>query len=105
MVGGDGSLIADVSHVAQVGASRTVRHAAGPRLPWHSLSVAQRLRCHLPPVCYADRTVVLPLVCLQLLSVAYAKHELTGDTVDVSLAWLEAGGRSSVEQLQEAAGA
>jgi membrane protein required for beta-lactamase induction len=44
-------------------------------------------------------------VCLQLLSVAYAKHELTGDTVDVSLAWLEAGGRSSVEQLQEAAGA
>ena len=37
---------------------------------------------------------------LQLFNVAYARHELIGDTTDVSLSWLEAGGKRSVEELQ-----
>ncbi len=37
----------------------------------------------------------------QLLNVAYARHELTSDSVDISLAWLEAGGATSLGALLE----
>lgn len=36
----------------------------------------------------------------ELFNVAYARHELVGDTTDVSLAWLEAGGKADVDELQ-----
>lgn len=36
----------------------------------------------------------------QLFNVAYARHELVGDTTGVSLAWLEAGGEADVDELQ-----
>lgn len=37
----------------------------------------------------------------QLLSVAFAQHELTGGSTDAGLAWLEAGGGVSIEELQQ----
>lgn len=40
----------------------------------------------------------------QLLNVAYARHELTSDSVDISLAWLEAGGATSLGALLEQQG-
>ncbi|KAL4426995.1 hypothetical protein ABPG77_009556 [Micractinium sp. CCAP 211/92] len=36
----------------------------------------------------------------ELFNVAYARHELIGDTTDVSLAWLEAGGKADIDELQ-----
>lgn len=36
---------------------------------------------------------------LQLLNVAYAQHELTGGSTNAALAWLEAGGAASIEEL------
>ncbi|KAI7843771.1 hypothetical protein COHA_002669 [Chlorella ohadii] len=35
----------------------------------------------------------------QLLNVAYAQHELTGGSTDAALAWLEAGGAASIDEL------
>ncbi|PSC67478.1 aci-reductone dioxygenase [Micractinium conductrix] len=37
----------------------------------------------------------------ELFNVAYARHELIGDTTEVSLAWLEAGGKASIEELEQ----
>lgn len=37
----------------------------------------------------------------QLLAVAYARHELTSDSVGLSLAWLEAGGALGLEELAQ----
>ncbi len=36
---------------------------------------------------------------MQLLNVAYAQHELTGGSTDAALAWLEAGGAASIDEL------
>ena len=38
---------------------------------------------------------------MQLLNVAYAQHEVVSDTTEVSLAWMEAGGKESVAALME----
>lgn len=35
----------------------------------------------------------------QLLNVAYAQHELTGWSAGAALAWLEARGRASIQEL------
>ena len=42
-----------------------------------------------------------PCACayVQLLNVAYAQHELTGGSTGAALAWLEAGGAASIEDL------
>lgn len=39
----------------------------------------------------------------QLLSVAFAKHELTGGSTAVALQWLESGGQASIDALLKAA--
>ncbi|KAL4457969.1 hypothetical protein ABPG75_012834 [Micractinium tetrahymenae] len=36
----------------------------------------------------------------ELFNVAYARHELIGDTTGVALAWLEAGGKADIDELQ-----
>lgn len=35
------------------------------------------------------------------MNVAFARHEIIGETTNVTLAWLEAGGRKSVAAVQE----
>lgn len=42
----------------------------------------------------------MPPLTPQLFNVAYARHELIGDTTDVSLAWLEAEGKADINELQ-----
>lgn len=37
----------------------------------------------------------------ELLNVAYAQHEISSDSTAVSLAWLEAGGQTTVAELQQ----
>jgi hypothetical protein len=80
------SLEADTSHVAEVrggGKGAGALESLQPRRPCPA-------RPSSPP--------------LQLLNVAYARHELVGDTTDVSLAWLEAGGQEGIEELLVATG-
>jgi hypothetical protein len=100
---GDLRLESDVSQVAEVGACllacplcRFSRRRA-PSLyssePWH-LQEGPDIAC----LTLFLVTSYLPND-VQLLNVAWARHELVGDTTDLSLRWLEAGGKKSPEEL------
>lgn len=96
---GELSLEADASHVAEVKRGRrSLRRCclpcclpAPPGVPLNAASCTSLLASPLPP----------PAPSLQLMNVAFARHEIVGETTNVTLAWLEAGGRKSVKAVEE----
>ena len=89
VVGDRVSLLPDVSPVAEVG------RRGGREACW--------LRDLKPADVWPKPPRPAPTP-LQLLNVAYARHELVSDTTDVSLAWLEAGGKTRVAALEQQQG-